>query len=103
MSDAHNKTAPATTARLLRLPQVCNLVGLSRSAILTRVARGEFPQQLSLGARAVAWREAEVLAWIAARAPAAVPAPVEASRARDAKIARTKARRRQREAARARA
>jgi prophage regulatory protein len=40
------------------------LTGLSRSSIYLRVAQGTFPKQVSLGARAVGWRESDVEAWI---------------------------------------
>ena len=95
MSDTR-KPATAAPSRLLRLPQVIALVGLSRSAILTRVRAGSFPPKFSLGARAVAWRESDVCAWIAARAPAEVPAPPAASKARDKRVA-TLSRKRERQ------
>jgi prophage regulatory protein len=50
--------------QLLRLHQVRDMVGLSRSEIYRRVALGEFPQPVSIGARAVAWVSAEVQAWV---------------------------------------
>ena len=40
------------------------LTGLSRSTIYAMVKRGEFPENHSIGSRAVAWREAEVLQWL---------------------------------------
>lgn len=51
----------------LRLPQVKQRVGLSRSSIYAKVATGEFPAPVSLGARAVAWIESEIAAWISDR------------------------------------
>ena len=53
--------------RLLRLPEVMGIVGLSRSTIYAMVEQGLFPQQVLLGQRAVAWWESEILAWIASR------------------------------------
>ncbi len=50
--------------QLIRLPQVRERVGLSRSEIYRRMALGEFPRAVSLGARAVAWDAASVDAWI---------------------------------------
>ena len=52
------------TEALLRLPTVMELTGLSRSAIYQRVKERTFPAPVSLGARAVAWPEAEVDRWI---------------------------------------
>jgi prophage regulatory protein len=52
---------------LLRLPQVKERTGLSRSAIYARVAQGDFPEPVSLGPRSVAWIDSEVSLWIQAR------------------------------------
>jgi prophage regulatory protein len=52
---------------LLRLPQVEMMIGLKRSSIYTRIAAGQFPKPVNLGARAVAFRRSEVQAWIAGR------------------------------------
>jgi prophage regulatory protein len=50
---------------ILRLPAVKTRTGLSRSTIYLRVAAGNFPKPISLGARAVGWVETEVEAWLA--------------------------------------
>jgi prophage regulatory protein len=52
---------------ILRLPQVKARVGLSRSSIYLRVAKGDFPQPISLGDRAIGWLQTEVDAWLNAR------------------------------------
>jgi prophage regulatory protein len=52
---------------LIRLSEVQRRVPYSRSTIYLKVARNEFPQPVSLGARAVAWVESEVDKWIAQR------------------------------------
>ena len=63
--------AEAATAepscKLVRLPIVESLTGLKRSSIYKAMRERTFPGSVSLSARAVAWRESEVLAWIAAR------------------------------------
>ncbi|MBW4026333.1 MAG: AlpA family phage regulatory protein [Acidobacteria bacterium] len=51
--------------KLLRISEVQNRVPLSRSAIYLKISRGEFPTPIPLGARAVAWREADIDGWIA--------------------------------------
>ena len=56
--------------RLLRLPEVLRLTGLSRSAVYRKIKAGEYPRPLKLGKRAVGWRESEVIAWINGRPPA---------------------------------
>lgn len=53
--------------RLLKRKQVEEVTGLSRSTIYLQIAQGEFPRPVKLGSRAVAWREGDVLDWIAAR------------------------------------
>ena len=56
--------------RLLRRPEVESRTGLSRSAIYARMAAGEFPRPRRIGRRAVAWDEADIERWLAARVEA---------------------------------
>jgi prophage regulatory protein len=58
---------PKAPIRILRLPEVINRVGLKRASIYAAIARGTFPKQIPLGARAVGWIEGEIEAWLAAR------------------------------------
>lgn len=51
-------------ARLLRLPEVIDRVGLRRSAIYQRMSEGRFPQSRSLGPKCAVWVEAEITEWI---------------------------------------
>lgn len=51
-------------ARILRLPAVRNLTGLSRSSIYSYVALGDFPKPISLGPRAVGWLDSEIEEWV---------------------------------------
>ena len=53
--------------RFLRLPQVCDRTGFGRTTIYRKMADGEFPRQVFLGARTVAWIEAEVDQWLEQR------------------------------------
>lgn len=52
---------------ILRLPEVIERTGLSRSSIYQRISNGTFPDQVVLGAgaRAVGWRESDIDEWIA--------------------------------------
>lgn len=52
--------------RLLRIKDVCALVGLSQSRIFELVAEGAFPRAVRIGG-ASRYSELEVQAWIAAR------------------------------------
>ena len=54
-------------SRILRLPAVIQLTGLSRSTIYLRIAEARFPKPVSLGGRAVGWLEAEIQEWLQRR------------------------------------
>lgn len=56
--------AHAPQQRLLRLPEVIVLTGISRSELYRRMAAGTFPSPVKLGARLSAWPAAEVSRWI---------------------------------------
>ena len=58
-------------AKLLRLPDVKEITGLSTSTIYAKMSRGEFPKPIKLGARAVAWKVTEIHDWIESRPVAA--------------------------------
>ena len=51
--------------KLLRLPQVKETTGLSKSSIYSRIAEGTFPKQIPLGPRLVVWVESDIQNWIA--------------------------------------
>lgn len=53
--------------KLLRLPDVCLIVGLTRSGIYRAMHEEQFPRPVRIGARAVAWPFTEILAWINSR------------------------------------
>ena len=51
--------------KILRLPTVKELTGLSRSTIYLRISKNEFPSPISLGGRAVGWVESDINNWLA--------------------------------------
>lgn len=53
--------------RVIKLKDVINTTGLSRSSIYAYMAKGEFPKPIQLGPRAVAWIEEEVQGWLQMR------------------------------------
>ena len=57
--------------RLVRLPEVENLIGLKKSTIYNLMRKpledGGFPRPVPLGSRTVAWSENAVLTWVNAR------------------------------------
>ena len=54
-------------ARILKLPNVLDRTGKTRSPIYADIQQGLFPRPIKLGARAVGWPEHEVEQIIAAR------------------------------------
>lgn len=50
--------------KLLRINDVMNLTGLPKSTIYLKVKNKEFPSQLPIGSRSVAWLESEIQEWI---------------------------------------
>ncbi len=53
--------------KLLRLPQVLEMVGLSRSTVYQKIARSEFPKPVPLSRSAVGFVSGEIHEWMAAR------------------------------------
>ncbi len=50
--------------RVLRISEVTEATGLSRTSIWRRERAGTFPARVRLGDRAVGWRSNEIEAWI---------------------------------------
>ena len=61
-----------TSAQFIRLPQVKELTSLSKSSIYRLMEDGDFPKQVSLGARSVVWVRAQVEDWCAQKVSAAL-------------------------------
>ena len=57
--------------KLLRLPQVKETTGLSKSSIYARISEGTFPKQIPLGPRLVVWVESDIQNWISEQVSAA--------------------------------
>jgi len=54
---------PKTIRRLIRLPEVLHFTGLGKTILYAMLKDGEFPASVRIGAKAVAWVEAEVAQW----------------------------------------
>ncbi len=52
------------TERLIRIREVMDRTGLSRTVLYRKVQHGDFPPSVKLTTRCVAWRETEVDEWI---------------------------------------
>jgi prophage regulatory protein len=48
---------------LLRLKDVCALLGMSRSTVYNRISEGSFPRPARVGIRSVRWRAEDLSAW----------------------------------------
>ncbi|MDP2005528.1 MAG: AlpA family phage regulatory protein [Rubrivivax sp.] len=52
---------------LLKVQTVCAVVGLSSPTIYRKVATGDFPEPVRLGARCTRWKSGDVQSWLAAQ------------------------------------
>ncbi len=57
----------ADNIRLLRIHQVCDRTGLSRSTVYELVSAHELPKPIRISARSVGWLESEIEAFIRSR------------------------------------
>lgn len=53
--------------RLLRVKEVCQVTGLQRSSLYAAMDEGDFPTQVKIGRRSVAWKSTEIEAWVETR------------------------------------
>jgi prophage regulatory protein len=60
----------STSKTIIRLPQVINKTGLSRSTIYKLLNSSDFPQKIQLSPRSMGFLESEVDDWIASKAEA---------------------------------
>lgn len=54
-----------SSLRVIRLPEVKQRTGLSRSSIYRLMGEARFPQSCKLGERIIAWVEADIDRWLA--------------------------------------
>ena len=79
--------------RVLRLPQVLDRTGLTRSSLYRLHAAGVFPRRVQISERSVGWVESEVEAWLAARVSSSRPVPAaDPARATPPSVARPRRR-----------
>ena len=56
--------------RMMRIPEIIQVTGLSSATIWRRVKAGDFPSPVRLGSmatRSIGWRESEVEGWLHSR------------------------------------
>lgn len=62
---AKDKDSSKKLLQLIKLPEVSNVAGISKSEIFRRMKTGDFPQPIRLGnGRCTRWEMGEVQAWI---------------------------------------
>ncbi len=54
--------------RIIRKPELLNMVGLSDATIWRMERAGRFPRRVRLGGNSVGWIDSEVQAWFTAKA-----------------------------------
>lgn len=57
----------AAQDRFLRIQQVSDMSGLARATIYQRMKLGQFPVQVRLGPKSVAWLASDINDWMQAR------------------------------------
>ena len=50
-------------SRIVRLPELIEQTGLSRTTIYLRMKEGKFPERVSLGGRSIGWLESDLKKW----------------------------------------
>jgi prophage regulatory protein len=58
-----NKLTPFRTGRLIRLTDLCEFFGVSRSSVYKWMSEGTFPEPVRLASRTVRWRVDAIVAW----------------------------------------
>ena len=58
---------PAPTGRFMRMPELRQETGLSRSTLYRLIEKGEFPRQAKLADNCAGWWSAQVDAWKTSR------------------------------------
>jgi len=53
--------------RILKLKEVCSIVGLKPSTIYKLMSNGDFPKQIKLTTKSVGWANNEINLWVTSR------------------------------------
>lgn len=77
MQIVHQSKPVVPRDRLIRLPEVENLVGCKKSTIYAMVKKGTFMRPIRLSARLVVWPETVVLQWLQDRIEQSAASPVQ--------------------------
>jgi len=61
--------------RILKLKEVCSIVGLKPSTIYKLMSNGDFPRQIKLTAKSVGWSNKEINTWVSSKISGGSNAP----------------------------
>ena len=50
--------------KIIRLPKILEITGLSKGSIYLKMKNGEFPKSVALGPNSTGWIESEVSDWL---------------------------------------
>ncbi len=64
MHSTNNIQQNETVPRLLKLDEVMNMTGLSKSSVYHQMNKGTFPRPINIGVKSVAWLETDIQLWI---------------------------------------
>lgn len=53
--------------KIHRLLSTLDITGLCRTSLYNQLKAGQFPEPVRIGARAVGWRESDLMAWVESR------------------------------------
>lgn len=68
-TQSHTDSGVGGMPRLLRISEVVERVGLSRTCVYDLIASGDFPAQRQISRRRVAWLESDIESWLRNRTP----------------------------------
>ena len=64
-----------TMVGILKLKDVCSIVGLKPSTIYKLMSNGDFPRQIKLTAKSVGWSNKEINTWVSSKISGGSNAP----------------------------
>lgn len=64
---APSRRLPLEEKALLRITELCSILGLSRSTIYARIQYEQFPRPVRISERSVRWRAEDLVTWLNGR------------------------------------
>lgn len=64
----HTELVPTASDRAIRMPEVIQLTGMSRTSIYDSIKSGTFPKGFLIGKRARGWMLSTVMNWLQEKA-----------------------------------